>query len=338
MRRVVGVVCMCIGLLLCGCNSIVPLRLNTMRPAAVSYHKSSPHLVVVCNSNKPEVKEYSRYIDESGQIYRMNYMCDSVVSQLSMAMATLLYESNYFDGVELLYPDSSNITGDTGVSYSQKWQWEVETPNAVHLAINKIKPQAVMKIEPLDGIFGVLLSVASVVEMQCIIPGGTIKDVVVADTMEWYGYGASPSLARLDLPDMELCLSEAMYVLSRKAINYFVPHELVVERYIFNTGHPAMSDAYRYWENEQYDEASYVWEYVYDEAQNKGRKAKAAANLALYYELKDNYNKALTYATESHKIFVDAGYVEEVEYMAHYCNDLRTRIADSKQLEEQWKK
>ena len=54
-----------------------------------------------------------------------------------------------------------------------------------------------------------------------------------------------------------------------------------------------MDDAYDFWQQKKYKEASYLWEYVYEEQKNETTRAMAAANLAVYNELFDNYKVAI---------------------------------------------
>ena len=60
-----------------------------------------------------------------------------------------------------------------------------------------------------------------------------------------------------------------------------------------------MKEANSYWNRGNYEEASYLWEYVYENAEKMGRKAKAAANMALYEELNDRYDSALDWVKKS---------------------------------------
>ena len=49
--------------------------------------------------------------------------------------------------------------------------------------------------------------------------------------------------------------------------------------------------------------ASYLWEYVYEEQKNETTRAMAAANLAVYNELFDNYKVAIEWVDKSLSLF-----------------------------------
>ena len=67
----------------------------------------------------------------------------------------------------------------------------------------------------------------------------------------------------------------------------------------------------------------------YKKAKNKGRRAKAAANLALYNEIEENYTEALRYAQEAASILVEINDVEATLYITGYVADLERRIEEA---------
>lgn len=313
---------------MCACNSVHLLQLNTLRPAKVEYHTSQPRVAVINNSVVPDGSGYSRYIDENGKRYRLSYIADSVPSYFTMSLASQLYERDFFGSVEALLLDSAYIKGAEGISDDIKRELALHYPDVVNVVVNELEPRAVMKIESLEGVFSAEMVLKTSVLAECVVPDREPVIIAMSDTLEWYAYGETPQMARTELPMFELCLEESLASLATKVANHLTPHERVVERYIFVTGHAAMSDAYRYWSNGEYAEASYVWEYVYKNARDKGRKGKAAANLAVYYEIEDNCREALHYAQQARSLFIEERYVGETEYMSAYCNDLEQRIAE----------
>lgn len=321
--------------MLWGCSSVHLVQLDTMRPAQVDYHINKPQLVVVNNSPIPNGSDYSRYIDENGKHYRLSYNGDSIPGNFAIELAHQLYESQYFESVDVVLSDSNYITGLRGIDRLQAEEWLSQYPYSVHLAINDIRPCATMRIETFEGVFGVDLQIATTIELQCFVPCDTIKQIAISDTLVWYSYGETPQQARNELPTFEECIHEALASIATRTSKYLTPYKHIVDRYIFVTGHTAMQDAHRYWDNGQHTEASYIWEYIYEKSGNRGRKAKAAANLALYYELNDDYTTALDYARKAHALFIENNDMDETEYAALYCSDLERRIKEKKILDQQ---
>lgn len=79
MKKLVRLFFICCMLWVCySCTSVIPLQLDIVRPARVSYSMHYPPLAVLCNSHEPNVSEYSRYIDANGNQYRMDFAGDSI--------------------------------------------------------------------------------------------------------------------------------------------------------------------------------------------------------------------------------------------------------------------
>ena len=126
--------------------------------------------------------------------------------------------------------------------------------------------------------------------------------------------------------------------ISRRVRDLFIPHEDSVERYIYTSTEPAMSDAYDYWQQQKFTEASYLWEYVYEEMKNKTNRAMAAANLAVYNELFDRYDEAIGWADKAITLFQEKSKGNEsvdVAMLEEYLHQLRVRKNDNSTLQLQ---
>ena len=120
------------------------------------------------------------------------------------------------------------------------------------------------------------------------------------------------------------------YQVSKK----FYPYIDNADRFYFVTPYPLMKEANSYWNRGNYEEASYLWEYVYENAEKMGRKAKAAANMALYEELNDRYDSALDWVKKSLNIFLESPekYSNYIEYLLEYQQQLNVRIQENRQM------
>lgn len=321
--------------LMSACNTTEQIRLTTMRPAEIEYHRTRPHLAVVNNSRVPDATALSRYTDENGAQYKLSFVTDSMPHFMATSLATQLYDTHFFEQVDLLLPDSTHVTGVAGVDSMLVAEWKRNYPDDVHLVINDISPCVIMRTDAMGGYFATELMAVTTVQMQCVIPRRPLFEVIVSDTLVWYGYGDTPAQTQAALPLIDEVLQEAMHQLSARIVERCAPYERVVDRYLFSTGHVAMKDACKYWQNDMREEASYVWEYVLAEGKDNGRRARAAANLALYNELQDDYEKALEYAREAQRLFIAANDVAEAEYVMLYCKDLEKRIEERDRLNHQ---
>ena len=319
---------------LSSCSWVHNIQIDTLRPAQVSYHIPTPGIVVLSNCTIDSDNNNSRYIDENGKEYKLIIPSDSLPQEMAMSLATNLYDSRAFTHVEVLLLDSSDITGTAPIDQAMLHEWQSYAPNDVHIAINAITPTVNMQVIPLEDMFCAELSITTQAIMQCFIPDMEVSDMTVCDTLYWQTYGETPTIACSHMPEFEACLEEAITSLSVRASNLLAPHQCIVNRTIFVTGHPAMKDAYEYWESGLYTEASYIWEYVYKHAQDKGRKAKAAANLALYHEIEEELTQALKYAQAAEQIFEELKSTTELQYAISYRRDLEQRIKEAAILDK----
>ena len=83
--------------------------------------------------------------------------------------------------------------------------------------------------------------------------------------------------------------------------------------------------------------ASYLWEYVYEEQKNETTRAMAAANLAVYNELFDNYKVAIEWVDKSLSLFekrVDSN-ASDITALRDYRRQLMERKSDNSLLQKQ---
>ena len=84
-------------------------------------------------------------------------------------------------------------------------------------------------------------------------------------------------------------------------MKHLLPYWQNVSRYYFDGGNVAMRDAGVCVREQDWDTAASLWEQVYDS--KKGRlKSRAAYNLALYYELKDDFSKAMDFLSSASEL------------------------------------
>ena len=160
---------------------------------------------------------------------------------------------------------------------------------------------------------------------------------MVTDTLYWQSFGYTPDDAHSSLPLTAEFIQEAMRQISVRVRELFIPHVDNVNRYIYTSTNPAMDDAYDFWQQKKYKEASYLWEYVYEEQKNETTRAMAAANLAVYNELFDNYKVAIEWVDKSLFLFekrVDSN-ASDITALRDYRRQLMERKSDNSLLQKQ---
>ena len=113
-----------------------------------------------------------------------------------------------------------------------------------------------------ETVFVTDLSVATTLNLRVYWPNKIEpSSEMVTDTLYWQSFGYTPDDAHSSLPLTAEFIQEAMRQISARVRELFIPHVDNVNRYIYTSTNPAMDDAYDFWQQKKYKEASYLWEY-----------------------------------------------------------------------------
>lgn len=334
-----------ISLLLTSCRSVSVLSFDVWRPAKVTFPPTIERVTVVNNSAEPNEKVGNRYKDVSEREYTLVVPHDSTAYRLAECIAVDLADAHYFPEITIFYDDS--ITLPKGLypllSDSQLTTIRGGADRTAVVSLDRTDMAVNMEDQTLLGasgetIFVTELSVATTLCLRVYWPDNAEPTTqMVTDTVYWQAFGYTPDEAHSSLPQTAGFIQEAMHPVSRRVRDQFIPHVDNVERYIYTSTEPAMGDAYDYWQQQKFKEASYLWEYVYEEQKNTTRRAMAAANLAVYNELFDRYDEALEWVEKSLELFQQKsdGETSDVAMLKEYRRQLLERKTDNSTLQLQ---
>ena len=124
-------------------------------------------------------------------------------------------------------------------------------------------------------------------------------------------------------------VKEASEYAATMPVNYLLPHWREVSRFYFDGGNVRMRDAGVYVRENNWNSAFELWKQIYDKG--KGRqKMRAAFNIGLYYEMKDNPATAIEWVEKADKL-AKAG-TTEATVIAFYLLKLKERQVQLPQL------
>ena len=332
-------------LLLSGCRSVSMLSFDVWRPAKITFPVDIERVTVVNNSVDPEGREGNRYKDISEREYELEISHDSTTYRLAEYMAVALSDAHYFPEVTIFYDDSITLPKSLYPLLNERQLSAIrqENEHTAVLTLDKTDMAVNMEDNALIGTMGETvymtdLSVATTLHLRVYWPDKVVpSSEVVTDTIYWQSFGYTPDEVHSSLPTTPEFIQEAMKNISTRVRDLFIPHVDNVERYIYTSSNPALSDAYDFWQQQKYKEASYLWEYVYEEQKNKTSRAMAAANLAVYYELFDNYTKAIEWVDKSLALFKEKsdGETSDIVMLQDYRRQLLERKTDNSTLQQQ---
>ena len=270
---------------------------------------------------------------------------DSTTYRLAEYIALELSDAHYFPEITIFYDDSITLPKSLYPLLSENQLSIVRggADNTAVVSLDKTDMVVNMEDHTLLGssgetVFVTDLSVATTLNLRVYWPNKIEPSSEMAtDTLYWQSFGYTPDDAHSSLPLTAEFIQEAMRQISARVRELFIPHVDNVNRYIYTSTNPAMDDAYDFWQQKKYKEASYLWEYVYEEQKNETTRAMAAANLAVYNELFDNYKVAIEWVDKSLSLFekrVDSN-ASDITALRDYRRQLMERKSDNSLLQKQ---
>jgi tetratricopeptide (TPR) repeat protein len=134
------------------------------------------------------------------------------------------------------------------------------------------------------------------------------------------------------VPDEQL-IAEASDFAGALPVRYMTPHWKTAGRFFYDNGSPEMRDAAFFVRENRWDKAFALWETFFEKA--KGiKKARAASNISLYYEMKDDLKKAHEWGAKALELAKVALQIPEDERTTSLSDDY-TRIRYNQSILEE---
>lgn len=282
------------------CSSLQPFSYERLQPADVNFPKQIRKVGVV--NNMPPVHQDYKNVD---------YKSASLEGDGDIAVEALAQEVvavNFFDEV-VLYdqrirksasPLELPISKETADSLFRTLDVDMllamERVNVELKGSTMYIPELYATVPAVDG---VVMSVVRAYLKQREEPLFTIQKT---DTLCW------EITPKLTYGDVVKDVSE--YAASMPMQN-LLPHWKEMERYYFDGGSVEMRDAGVYVREQNWEEAFVLWKNVYDKKKGKA-KMRAAYNLAVYSEMKDDFGVAKGYLDAAYALAKEGSWEQQL--------------------------
>jgi len=149
------------------------------------------------------------------------------------------------------------------------------------------------------------------------------------DTLYYGNYGSSryEALQGSEMPTPLEIIRQVALISGEDFASYFMPHWSGIEREMYQGNEEVFKETAKYSNNGEWDKAVAIWEVLLT-SEKKGIKQKAAYNMAIWYEMNDDLDKALEYAQLSENLF-------PAKFTENYIHVLKQRIKDRELLVRQ---
>lgn len=319
------------------------LGIETYNPAEITYPADVKKVLIVNNAvPQPADSGYDYLLLGLLQDTCRAY-ADSALFEATKALGSALFETDFFQDVLLFHENTR--TDDAFLEDKKLTQDEVrslcdETGADAIISFDRLLFNMVKMVSNYaDGfLFGVIdVNIHGV--LRSYLPSREMPQVSILVTDSIYWAEEAPNLAVLDkmLPTADEALRTAADYIGQKVHTVFVPHWGRDTRWFYTGFGTQWKKATSYAANEKWDVAFEQWSKIHANSSGWKTKAKTAANIALYYELSEEMDKALEWATKSFELFEKnaGGEDKSTQNQAAYKDNLQKRINNNKKLKLQ---
>lgn len=326
--------------LLSGCSQMRFLGIETYKPAAVSY-PAEVHKVLVVNNAVPQPSDsgYEYFLGGVRQdTCRAN--ADSALFDACRALGKAIVETDFFQDV-LLYHENTreddSFLSDTKLTQEQVASLCEETDADAVISLDRLLFDMKKQVVAFAGgyLYG-QVDVRMSGTVRSYLPARETPQatVLVEDSLFWQQ--DAPALDLLDqvLPGPDDALREAGNYIGGKVYSMFVPHWDRETRWYYTGTGTRWQEATAFAAKEKWEDAREKWNTIYERSSGWKTKAKTAANIALYYEMSGDMDKALEWAGKSLDLFKKNTKENDklTQYQEAYKEKILERIQDNKKL------
>ena len=266
------------------CVTIGTLSYDRLQPADVNFPPMVKKVGVVNNMPPSSIVEErsSEWLEGDGTI-------------MAESFAQAIAATDYFEEVVLcdssLYASSENVPE----------------------GLSSTLVDSLMKALDVDMLFSLNRVHIQLKENSLFLPGGyapvPIIDGIVTPVLQVYASGRTAPLFSVSKSDsiyweltssldVKQVVTEASEFAATIPVKHLLPYWEEVNRYYYNGGGVEMRDAAVSVQEGDWDSAFRLWQEVYNNKKGAA-KMRAAYNLALYYEMHDDFERAKTYLSEA---------------------------------------
>lgn len=325
MKKSVSLIIPVVGILLASCSGLQTLTFDRLQAGDVSFPDEVRKVAVVNNMPVWEAKENHEML--SGELEG-----DGKVA--AEALAEHIANVNYFDQVVICdsafraQDDVPRVNVILTREEVRKLSEELDADmiwslDRIHIQTKPgvlLYPDFPIPVEAVDGIISPVIRVY--------IPGRDKPLLVVAkqDTVSWE---MEPGLS-----DRKI-VKEASEFAASVPVEHLLPHWEEVVRFYYDGGNVEMRDAGVCLREDNWEEAYGHWMAAYEKKKGGGKR-KAAFNIALYHEMKDEVEQAVEWLGKARE-GVKPGSKEE-QLMDFYASELEKRRSNLPKLRIQMKR
>ena len=328
---------------LTSCTVVNTVSIDYLQPADVSFPPGVKVVGVVNNTPQGDYVSKLEELNSNGSpASNLIGAIEGNGKTATEELANSVYEGNYFD--EVIICDSAlrskdYFTRDTKLSQSEVKELTESLGVDMILSLKKVNlylKKSVIYYEDAPFPQGVIDATVRTMT-RVYVPTKSEPIVTLSDTDSIYWVTGTWNVDKS-------IIEEGSSFAATLPVKHILPTWKSVTRYYYASGAVEMRDAAVYVRENNWDEARKLWEQVYGR-KNEKMKMRAAYNIALCCEMKDNLQEAKEWLDKAAEIAEkkvtknEKGEVEtstgDYKLIAYYLADLTTRLSNIQKLKLQ---
>lgn len=294
------------------CTGIKYMTIETREPAKVSLPNTIRSVVVVDNTVKqPSDIGHTAQLRGHSDQQKLKVTSDSISLFYTEALVQFLTEEEHFDQVKLY---ERNVRGtddffaermlDPAVMNDIRQEMNVDAVISLDKLINTTHFDEHFHQEGYQ--YGVLSgNIQSVLRVYVPSLHGSIPTVRYADSLRWEGYDIQDgrAIAEFIVPSRRDAMKALVVQAADKMTATLAPHWVAQDRWYYTLNAPLMKQGQRYAEKLQWKQAAEAWESYYNQARRTHEQAMSASNIALAYDMLEQWDLAKEWIDISQHLF-----------------------------------
>ena len=291
------------------CSSINYIGIETYNPAEITFPKDVKRVLIVNNAvAQPE---------NAGYLYKLfgteqdtaRAKADSALYDACESMGKLIADVPFFEDV-LLYHDAVRTDGeyllDKKLSAGEVKELCEETGTDAIISFDRLLFQMDKHIVAFSEGFvrgEIEVKITGVVRAYLPTRENPLAAILINDSVFWAENASNLVQLEYYLPEPTEALRAAGRYIGTNITPNFVPHWENETRWYYGGMGSRWKEASAYAASDNWEEASMRWRHLYHNSSNWKERARAASNLALYYEMNTQLKEAYDWASKSYDLY-----------------------------------
>ena len=305
-----GISLMLLALFFCSCQSYRTIEIATYNPAIITFPPEIKTVMIVNNAaQQPDTSIYQNESEPTPESL-LSLSADSMAYIFCLSLGKAIAESPVFDDVRLC---EDTIRTDSAFLISRPF-----TQDDVKKLCNDYNVDALISLDKFyfktfslkwpNNLYSnwSFLTVIVTGELKALYPGySTAQTIPFTDSLQWTReesiyYREIVAFAE----EIQIVMRYFSDYIGEKMNKHFVPYWDDDKRWYYTHISSEWKRASAYVIAEKWEEAVGEWRPLFDKVKKWKKKAELASNLALYYEIKGDFHKAIEYAEIANSLFI----------------------------------